>query len=92
MFINDDCLHRQYNCLFPCYYSRVNRKGHRKAQEVHINDETVRALFLYINDERRASVIDPEALFISRKGQRLTVRSVERLVKKYAIASGAGER
>ena len=30
--------------------------------------------------------------FISRKGQRLTVRSVERLVKKYAIASGAGER
>lgn len=73
-------------------FIRIIRKGHRKAQEVHINDETVRALFLYINDERRASVIDPEALFISRKGQRLTVRSVERLVKKYAIASGAGER
>ena len=71
---------------------RITRKGHRRAQEVHINEEAVVAVKEYIQNERRPSELDPDALFISRKGQRITQRSVERLVKKYAAASGTAKK
>lgn len=71
---------------------KITRKGHRKAQEIHINDESVEAVRDYIQYERKPSEIDPDALFISRKGQRITQRTVERLVKKYAMASGTPKK
>ena len=71
---------------------RIIRKGRTKTQELHINDETALALFRYITEGRRPSAIDPEALFISKKGQRITVRSVQRLVRKYAKASGTDKK
>ena len=71
---------------------RIIRKGRTKTQELHINDEAALALFRYITEGRRQSAIDPEALFISKKGQRITVRSVQRLVRKYAKASGTDKK
>ena len=71
---------------------RIIRKGRTKTQELHINDEANLALFRYITEGRRPSAIDPEALFISKKGQRITVRSVQRLVRKYAKASGTDKK
>ena len=66
---------------------RIVRKGHQKADYL-IFDEAVReALLEYLENERKESETDPGALFISRKGQRLTVRSVQRLTKRYAEAA-----
>lgn len=67
---------------------KITRKGHSAAQEIHINQETADAIENYILNGRIKSVIDPEALFISQKEQRMTVRSVERMVKGYAESAG----
>ncbi len=67
-------------------YVLVDRKG-GKQQQAFFNDEAKEALLDYINLERKESDYETEALFISRKGERLSVRSVERVVKKYSRAS-----
>ena len=64
---------------------RVFRKG-RKEQYVYFNEPVQEALEDYINYERKSDSDDLNALFISRKGQRITVRSVERMVKKYTAS------
>ena len=64
---------------------KIYRKG-SKEQSVYFNSAVEEALQDYINYERKTSSDDMNALFISRKGQRITVRSVERLVKKYTAA------
>ena len=64
-------------------------------EDVSLDKKTIRIirkLFRYITEGRRPSAIDPEALFISKKGQRITVRSVQRLVRKYAKASGTDKK
>ena len=68
----------------------IVRKGHTKAQRIHFNQRVHDALSYYLAEGRKESEKDPDALFISRKGQRITVRSVERLVSKYSQAAGAG--
>lgn len=60
----------------------VYRKG-AKEQFIYFNDAVYEALRDYLEYERKADSADNDALFISRKNQRLTVRSVERIVKKY---------
>ena len=64
---------------------RVFRMG-RKEQYVYFNEPVQEALEDYINYERKSDSDDLNALFISRKGQRITVRSVERMVKKYTAS------
>ncbi len=64
---------------------RVFRKG-RKEQFVYFNDPVAEALQDYIDYERKTSSEDLNALFISRKGQRISVRAVERMVKKYTAS------
>ncbi len=65
---------------------RIFRKG-RKEQYVYFNEPVREALQDYIDHERKVSAEDLNALFISRKGQRISVRAVERLVKKYTAST-----
>ncbi len=65
---------------------RIIRKGGNE-DVVFFGDEVAEALQIYIQNDRKQAEPLPgheDALFISLKNQRLTVRSVERLVKKYA--------
>ena len=71
---------------FKNYCIKIIRKGGNE-DIVYFGDEVADALLDYLNNER--SHIEPEqgherALFISLKNQRISTRSVERLVKKYA--------
>lgn len=68
------------NCI------KIIRKGGNE-DIVYFGDEVANALIDYIENVRKElKPIDghEEALFISLKNQRITTRSVERLVKKYA--------
>ena len=68
------------NCI------KIIRKGGNE-DIVYFGDEVAEALIEYIEDDR-SHILTAEghedALFISLKHQRITTRSVERLVKKYA--------
>lgn len=64
---------------------RIYRKG-SKEQYIYFNEVAEDALKDYLEYERKADSADNDALFISRKNQRITVRSVERLVKKYTAS------
>ena len=64
---------------------KVFRKG-RKEQYVYFNEPVQEALQDYIEYERKTASDDLNALFISRKGQRISVRAVERMVKKYTAS------
>ena len=65
---------------------KVFRKG-RKEQYVYFNEPVRDALQDYIDYERKAPSEDFNALFISRKGQRISVRAVQRLVDKYTTTT-----
>ena len=64
---------------------RVHRKG-GKEQVVYFGDEVEAALKSYIAERKRIIPADgsENALFLSLQNKRITVRSVENLVKKYA--------
>ncbi len=64
---------------------RIHRKGGKEVT-VYFSDEVEDILQIYLK-ERRATEPAPgheEALFLSLQNKRLTVRSIENLVKKYA--------
>ena len=67
---------------------RVYRKG-RKEQFVYINPQVEEVLHEYIDHERPVPTDEDDlnALFISRKGNRISVRAVERLVRKYTVST-----
>ena len=55
-----------------------------KEQRVYMSESASDAVYDYIHNERKAISGDEKALFVSpRNGTRLSVRSVERIVKKY---------
>ena len=60
----------------------VHRKGN-KEQNVYFSNNVFDALMDYINGERKFMYPNHDALFLSNRGTRLTVRSVERIVSKY---------
>lgn len=65
---------------------KIIRKGGNE-DIVFFGDEVAEALLMYLENDRYEQEPEPgheEALFISLKNQRLSVRSVERLVKKYS--------
>ena len=62
----------------------VTRKGGNE-QTVYFNEDVKKAIYDYIQYERKSPDDDPDALFVSSQNrQRLSVRSVERMIKKYA--------
>lgn len=65
---------------------RIIRKGGNEST-VYFNEDVEQRLNDYIELERKAPEQDPDALFVSRNQTRITVRSVERMVKKYTQAS-----
>ena len=65
---------------------RILRKGGNEST-VYFNEDVEARLNDYIELERKAPENDPDALFVSRNQTRTTVRSVERMVKKYTQAS-----
>lgn len=72
----------------------INRKGD-KWQELYIDDELLSLLHDFIDNYRPD--FKPEsgerAVFLNKDGCRISVRSVEKIIKKYADASlGAGNR
>ena len=68
---------------------RVMGKG-AKERVVPIGGRTRRALRAWIVMRRRA--VDPDPLFISRRGGRLTPRAVQQLVHRLALAAGVSTR
>lgn len=72
----------------------VNRKGN-KWQNVYIDDELLSLLHDYIDNYRSDFIPtdDERAIFLNKNGYRISVRSVELIIKKYANAAlGAGNR
>jgi integrase/recombinase XerC len=65
---------------------RVFGKG-RKERIVPIGEVALDSLRAY-RERRRALGIDSAAVFVNRRGGRLTARSVARFVKRYVLASG----
>lgn len=61
---------------------RILRKGGNEST-VYFNEDVEQRLNDYIDLERKAPDSDPDALFVSRNLTRISVRSVERMVKKY---------
>lgn len=69
----------------------VHRKGGGDDPEVYLNDLAVQSLQDYITIERKCDDPDEHALFLSNTGHRITVRSVERIVKKYSQGAVPGK-
>lgn len=73
----------------------INRKGHKSYQNIYLDEQMMQLLQDYIKNYRMDFYpVDTErALFLNREGSRISVRSIEKLVKKYANASlGAGNK
>lgn len=66
---------------------RLTRKGGDENWG-YFNKETAEKIKLYIDVERKEESGSEGALFLSRLGKRLTVRSVQKLVKKYTRGLG----
>ncbi len=58
-----------------------------KERMVYLNDACIESLHEYINS-RENSIIDPDALFLSKKGGRISRRRVEQIVEETLRASG----
>jgi integrase/recombinase XerC len=72
---------------------RTRGKG-RKERLVPVGSVAIGAIRAYLSGERRAlaSGREPEALFLNRDGQRLSARSVRRVVQRYILRAGLPTR
>ncbi|MGN0362989.1 MAG: tyrosine-type recombinase/integrase [Bilifractor sp.] len=73
--------------------SRINvhRKGGGNDPDVFLNDNARIAIKDYLENERHTDDPTENALFLSGTGHRITVRSVERIVKKYTQGAVPGK-
>lgn len=65
---------------------RVIRKGGNE-QTIYFNKDIEDAITDYIKYERKSPEDDVDALFVSRKKQRMSVSAMERMIKKYATVA-----
>ena len=66
----------------------VTRKGGDE-QEIFMPLQVENELYEYIQERKKIeSPKDKDALFLSRQGKRMTVSSVEKMIKKYCLAAG----
>ncbi len=65
----------------------VLRKG-EKIQELYFSDEVKTYIIEYLDERYRySSYVPEEPLFITKTGERLSVRAIEEMIKKYAKAN-----
>ncbi len=60
----------------------------RKERAVYLNGACLSALDAYLAVRPRTAKTDPEALFISRLGRRISPKTVQYLIKRYIIQAG----
>ncbi len=65
---------------------KITRKGGNQTI-LYFGNEVRDALLSYIDWRKENKIDDTDAMFLTRKGERLGVRAVEKLVKKYASVS-----
>lgn len=65
----------------------VTRKGGDE-QEIFMPAQVENEIFLYIQERLKIDAVDKSALFLSRQGKRITVSSVEHMLKTYCHAVG----
>ena len=65
---------------------KITRKGGNQTI-LYFGSEVREALLTYIDWRKDNKIDDIDAMFLTRKGERLGVRAVEKLVKKYASVS-----
>ena len=72
---------------------RVLGKG-KKERIIYLNDACRGALFAYLNERQSedTSAIRTKALFLSRRGDRISNKTVQWMVNKYLDAAGLGGR
>lgn len=77
-----------YDVKFDDDTIKLHRKGH-KSDTIYMGKEVHNALLSYLKETRPQYKPDvaENALFLSRRGNRLSVRTIEDMVKKYAKAS-----
>lgn len=69
---------------------RVKGKG-KKERIVPIATKSWEALSIFLEERKKLSS-SSEAIFLNRRGSRLSVRSVERLVEEYQLRGGLGRK
>jgi integrase/recombinase XerC len=69
----------------------VRRGKGGKSREVPLGGEATRALEVYL-EGRRTLATGGTALFVNARGARLTTRSVQRMVSRWAVAGGVHAR
>lgn len=67
---------------------KVRAKGNAMSREIPLNNSARTAMVAYLEERPQ---IDSDWLFLSRRGDPLSVRSVQRLVSTYAQAAGLKE-
>jgi len=60
----------------------------KKERTVYLNGACLHALDLYMNDRPKTAKTDPDALFISRLGRRISPKTVQLLIKNYIRKAG----
>lgn len=65
----------------------VTRKGGDE-QEIFMPVQVENEIFLYMQERLKIEAKDKSALFLSRQGKRITVSSVENMLKNYCFAAG----
>jgi len=70
----------------------VLRKG-GEYQEIYMPVQVENELYLYMQErEKMKNIVDKKALFLSNRGTRLTVSSIEKMIKKYCHVAGIFNR
>ncbi len=59
-----------------------------KERTAYLNAACIDALKQYLDDRPKSNLKNPEALFISRLGKRISPKTVQYLIKKYVAAAG----
>lgn len=70
---------------------KVTGKGN-KERTLYLNDACLIALEAYKKDRPADGLKDKNALFISRRRERISPKTVQWIVKKYLLASGLGDK
>lgn len=63
-----------------------------KERTIYLNGACIEALEKYTSDRPQSGLKDPEALFVSRLGRRISPKTVQHIIKQYIKAAGLDPR